>query len=223
MRQIDTASCHIQSGRVVATATSLGRHREDGRSTKKLPSPDHQCRKAMAKRLHAIASRTPDTLAETRAQADCSHSSLHYRTSDVPDFGCIFRNGAVAGESAGARNVEDCFTRPAIRVGIQCAEPFLCLAIGSQVRQMHVAIASRQERVAQRTENSWLVPAKKAEENQIQCRAGLRLVLIVPMRVVPAAAILHLLHGEIYLVLTSPERPNGLVLWPHGDRRSRVG
>src|SRR5208337_241612 len=75
MTQIDMASCNIQLGRAEATATSLGQHHEDDRSTKTLPSPDHQCRKGMAKRLHATAIRSPGILAGTMAPADYSHSS----------------------------------------------------------------------------------------------------------------------------------------------------
>ena len=75
MTQTDKVSRHIQSGQAVATATSFGRHREDDRSTRRLPSPNHRYRKAMAKRLGAAAIPPPGILAEIMAPADYSHSS----------------------------------------------------------------------------------------------------------------------------------------------------
>ena len=70
-------------------------------------------------------------------------------------------------------------------IAIQCAEPLLRLDVGRQVRQVHVVIAVRQQRIAQRFEDSRLVAAEVVGENQVQRRASLRLVFVVPVRVVP--------------------------------------
>ena len=70
------------------------------------------------------------------------------------------------------------------------------LEIGLQIRQVHVVVALRQQRVAQRSEDAGLVAAEMIGEDQVQRGAGLRLVVVVPVRVVPAAAAGHLLGGQ---------------------------
>ena len=75
-------------------------------------------------------------------------------------------------------------------------QPLVRLEIGLQVRQVHVVVAVRQQRVAQRSEDARLVAAEVVGEDQVQRRAGLRLVVVVPVRVVPAAAVGHLLRGQ---------------------------
>ena len=57
-------------------------------------------------------------------------------------------------------------------------------------------IAVRQQRVAQRLEDAGLVAVEVVGEDQIERRARFRLVLIVPVRVVPAAAVRDLLRGQ---------------------------
>ena len=54
----------------------------------------------------------------------------------------------------------------------------------------------RQKRIAQRREDARLVAAEVIGENQVQRRAGLRLVVIVPLRIVPAAAGGHLVRRQ---------------------------
>ena len=61
---------------------------------------------------------------------------------------------------------------------------------------MHVVVAVRQQRVAQRREDAGLVAAEVVGEDQVQRGAGLRLVVVVPVRVVPAAAVGDLLGGQ---------------------------
>ena len=61
---------------------------------------------------------------------------------------------------------------------------------------MHVVVSIRQERVAQRTEDTRLIAAEVIGQNQVQGRSRLRLVLIVPVRVVPAATAGHLFRGQ---------------------------
>jgi len=69
--------------------------------------------------------------------------------------------------------------------------------IGVQVRfqigQMHKAVTLFEKRVPQSGKNARFVPAEVIGENQVQRRARLGLVFIMPMRVVPAAATAYLI------------------------------
>ena len=115
---------------------------------------------------------------------------------DVPDVGRVLGDGAVAGELARAGHIQDGLARPGVRVGIQLDQPLVRLQVGLQVRQVHVVVAVRQQRVAQRREDARLIAAEVVGEDQVQRRARLRLVLVVPVRVVPAAAVGHLLRRQ---------------------------
>ncbi len=61
---------------------------------------------------------------------------------------------------------------------------------------MHVVIASGQQCIAQRSKDPRLVVAEIIGRNQVQCCAGLRLVVVMPMRVVPAATVFDLIRGQ---------------------------
>jgi hypothetical protein len=50
-----------------------------------------------------------------------------------------------------------------------------------------------QERGTQRVEDSWFAWAEVVQEDQIERFAGFRLIMVVPIRIVPAAAIGDLL------------------------------
>jgi hypothetical protein len=54
----------------------------------------------------------------------------------------------------------------------------------------------RQQRVSQRGENSWLAPAEGIARNHVERGPGLGLVLIVPVRAVPAAAVGDFLRAQ---------------------------
>src|SRR5262249_5190292 len=90
--------------------------------------------------------------------------------------------------------------------------------IGGEVREVHVVVAAREQRVAQRCEDARLVAAEVVGEDQIQRRPDLGLVVVVPLRVVPAAASGHLVRGQ-----TEEEEVLLSGLLGHLDRRaSRV-
>ena len=57
---------------------------------------------------------------------------------------------------------------------------------------MHIVIAICQKRVVQGRKDARFIAAEMIRRDQVQCRAGLRLVLVVPMRVVPPATGRHL-------------------------------
>src|SRR5690349_5646565 len=61
---------------------------------------------------------------------------------------------------------------------------------------MHVVVAVRQKRVAERFEDSGFIATEMIGEDQVQRGAGFWLVLVMPMRVVPAAAIGYLLRRQ---------------------------
>ena len=61
---------------------------------------------------------------------------------------------------------------------------------------MSVVVTMCQKRVAQRFEDAGFVAAEVVRKDQVQRRSCLRLVLIVPVWVVPAAAIRDLLRGQ---------------------------
>src|SRR3974377_249569 len=121
---------------------------------------------------------------------------LRYRTwFDLPDFAGILSNRSVAGKFSRAGHIEDCFACPFALIFIQLAYSFLCPAIRGEVRQVHVVVAV-QKGVSQGGENSRLTTAKMIGTNQIHCCSRLGLILIVPARVVPVAAVFDLLHTK---------------------------
>jgi hypothetical protein len=61
---------------------------------------------------------------------------------------------------------------------------------------MHIVVAVIQERVPNRAKDPRLVAAKMVVKNEIEGFAGLRLIPVVPERIVPAAASGHLLRGQ---------------------------
>src|SRR5262245_66632620 len=61
---------------------------------------------------------------------------------------------------------------------------------------MHVIVAAGQQRITQWSEHSRLVTTKMVREDQVQRRASLGLVVIVPMRVIPAAATTYLFRRQ---------------------------
>ena len=81
------------------------------------------------------------------------------------------------------------FSRPCVRIGIQLRKSLVGLKVGRQIRQVHIEVPMGQEHVAQRIEDAGLVPAEVVGEDQIQRRPRLRFVFVVPVRVVPAAAV----------------------------------
>ncbi len=79
---------------------------------------------------------------------------------------------------------------------IKCPDLLLRLDVGTQVGQVSVEVAVRQERVPDRREGAGLLGAKRARRDHIQGAARLVLVLVMPVRVVPAAAVGDFLGAE---------------------------
>jgi len=85
---------------------------------------------------------------------------------------------------------------PGRSVGIQGTEPLLRLAVRGQISQMHVVIASGQQGIAQGHEHPRFLAAEVVREDKVERRASLRLIFIVPMGALPAAAAFDLFYRE---------------------------
>src|SRR5271166_2700020 len=71
--------------------------------------------------------------------------SLWYWTpSYTPNFVCVLGDRAIAGELPRAGHIQNGLARPLVGIGIQCAEPLVCLEVRLQVRQVHVMVALRE-------------------------------------------------------------------------------
>src|SRR5262249_13224602 len=80
-----------------------------------------------------------------------ANAPLRYRARlGVPDAGRVFSDGAVAGELARAGHVQDGLTGPDVGTAIQLDQLSIRVQVGLQIRQVHVVVAVRQQRVAQR-------------------------------------------------------------------------
>ena len=91
------------------------------------------------------------------SDADELSATLGHRARlDVPDAGRVFGDRAVAGELSRAGHIQDRLARPGVRVGIQLDQPLIRLQVRTQIRQVHVVVAVRQQRIAQWGENAWL-------------------------------------------------------------------
>src|SRR5215471_17209347 len=139
--------------------------------------------------------------AADRTVRSASHHLLRCRPSGallqrtwfyLPDVAGVFRNGAVTRKLAGMPYIEDRLARP--RVGLRVQGAHLCLGIdiGRQISKVSVIVPMRQEHVQDRGKNPRLVRAESIGGDHLEGAAGLRLMVIVPLWVVPAAAVLHL-------------------------------
>jgi hypothetical protein len=114
--------------------------------------------------------------------------SCHRARLRLPNLGGILGDRVVAGEFPGARHVQGGFARPSVLIGVQRGQPLVRLDIGFKVGQVHVMISVRQERIPRRSKDAGLVAAEMVGEDQVQRGAGLGLVVVTPVRIVPAAA-----------------------------------
>src|SRR4051794_951307 len=130
-----------------------------------------------------------------RGEIVMSGPSRHWARSRIPNFGGVLGNGAVAGEFAGSGNVQYRLARPLVSVGIEIAKPVIRLQVGFEVRQMHVVVAMRQQRLTYWSEDARFIAAEMIGGDQVQCGSGFRLIVVMPIRAVPAAAVRDLLRA----------------------------
>src|SRR5580698_3710813 len=123
-------------------------------------------------------------------------NSSHGAWFQLPNVRSVLGNRPVAREFSSAGYVQDGFFSPRVPIGIQRSDLLMRLQVECQVRQVHIEIPAGQKRVAQGRKDAWLVPAEVIGGDEVQCSLSLRIVLIVPSRVVPTAASSHLLRRE---------------------------
>jgi hypothetical protein len=120
-------------------------------------------------------------------------TAIHWDGFNVPNIGGILGDRPIAGELTGAAHVNNGLAHPSVVVLIQRANRGLRLSVDRQIGQVQIIIAVCQERGTQRVEDSWFAWAEVVQEDQIERFAGFRLIMVVPIRIVPAAAIGDLL------------------------------
>src|SRR5947207_2142042 len=123
-------------------------------------------------------------------------SLRNLRGLQIPDFVSTFPDCAVTREPAGARYVEYRLSRPGCRIGIARIQFAVGAGIVGQVGKVAVVIAIIQQSAPDRPEDASIALAEMVTEDEIQSLAGLRLIGIVPVRIVPAAAVCHLLRRQ---------------------------
>ena len=77
-------------------------------------------------------------------------------------------------------------------IAVQRGQPRLRLRVRREIGEVHVSIPALEQRLPDGRIDSGLVRVEAAAEDQIEGLAGLGLVLVVPARVVPGAAVLDL-------------------------------
>ena len=101
--------------------------------------------------------------------------------------------------------------RPGIAVELHGAR--VSIEIRVQICKVHVAVATGQQRSAYRLEHAGLVAAEMIAEDEIERGTGVRLVIIVPVRVVPAASVVDLLRRAVDGLDGTDEAKIGLLYW----------
>src|SRR5215813_1924177 len=139
--------------------------------------------------------------AADRAVRSAYHHLLRFRPSGallqrtwlcLPDVAGVFRNGAVTRKLAGMAHIEDRLTCPGLWLRVQGAHLCLGFDIGRQIGKVSVIVPMRQEHVQDRGKNPRLVRTEGVGGDHIEGTAGFRLMVIVPVGIVPAAAVLNL-------------------------------
>src|SRR5262249_1581744 len=115
------------------------------------------------------------------------------RRLHVPDLVGVLLDGAVTRESARRGNVDDRLARPRFGIGIAGIQLAMGAAVIGEVREMPVVIAPFEQCPVNGLEQPRLIAVEMISEDQIERRASLGIVGVMPVRTVPARALLHLL------------------------------
>ena len=75
-------------------------------------------------------------------------------------------------------------------------EPLVRFEVGFQIGKMHIEVSTGEKCVAQGSKNATLIGTEMVGKNQVQGGARLRFVFVMPVRIVPAAAVSDLLGGK---------------------------
>src|SRR5260370_25201532 len=114
----------------------------------------------------------------------------------IPDRRGVLGDRTVAGEPARAGHIQDGLAGPTFSVTVELDKLLIGGEIRLQVREMPVIVAAIQQCIAQRREDTGFGAAEIVGEDQIQRGTGLRLVFVMPARVVPGATAGDLLGGQ---------------------------
>src|SRR5262245_39153016 len=124
-----------------------------------------------------------------RGEIGMAPTLAHGTRFRAPDLGSVLGDRAIARELAGSGHVEDRLAGPRWRVGVEREQARVRLEVRPEVGEVHVVIAVAEQRVAQGGEHPGLVAAEVIREDQIERGARLAIVLVVPLRAVPASAL----------------------------------
>src|SRR5690349_11979950 len=120
----------------------------------------------------------------------------HWARRRIPDVGGILSDRSIAREFARTGDIHNRLPRPAVAVRVKRAQGLVRLQIRLQISQMHVVVTVLEQGVVQRRKNALLVLAEIVARYEVQGGPGLGLVLVVPIRIVPAAALIDLLRAQ---------------------------
>ena len=89
----------------------------------------------------------------------------HGRWFGVPNLSRIFPDGTVAGETAGASDVDDRTHGPRVRIGVESRHTTLSFQVRVEIGQVHIVITAMQKHLPDRLENPRLIAAKMVIED----------------------------------------------------------
>ncbi len=79
---------------------------------------------------------------------------------------------------------------------MQVNQPLIRFEIRFQISQVQVVVPKLQQSIVQWSKDAWFLGAEVVRRNQVQGLARLRFVFVVPIRVIPASGVNHLLGRQ---------------------------
>src|SRR6185437_17098374 len=76
------------------------------------------------------------------------------------------------------------------------AQALVCLTVAFEVREMQVVVAEAQQRVQDRIKDAGLIATETVARDEIERGAGLGVMVVMPLRIVKAASLRHLVGGQ---------------------------
>ena len=116
---------------------------------------------------------------------------------DIPDFAGVLRDSPIARKLSRTRNVDDGRPRPCLRIAViigRAGRERRCRNVSRRGGDRRSPFARSTSRIGSKTPGS---PGLKwPAGDQIQSRSDFRVVLVVPIRAVPAACVAHLVSRQ---------------------------
>src|SRR6516225_3662725 len=123
-------------------------------------------------------------------------SSRYWTGFRLPYVDGVLLDRPVARKLSRTPDIQHGFARPVVRVGVRIQQALVCLTVRSEVRQVHVVVSTGQEGIEEWRKNFRFIAAEVVGGDQVQSRARFWLIFIVPARVVPSAAVCHLIRCQ---------------------------